>query len=179
MPLGNEPFSVKGFRYAAYADITLGTLGSWVAAPKYKTFTVNATLSEIRNTYNGGPGSAVNVVTGGTLTGTLAGVPIEFIAAVCGLTVVTTGTTPNVVKTLDFPMNSAPPLGVAEVLQDLGDGGQQIIRIEGIRFPPLLTLGATEQQWSNSEFSATVSGNTNINRLARIVQSEQRSGFPA
>jgi hypothetical protein len=161
MTIGNEPYGVVEFQIAPYTDASTGTAGTWVSAPKRKTFTVTPSTNVVTNTYNDGPGSSVTSLTGATLTGTLAGVPLAFIAAALGLTLTLSGTGASATQSISIPKAGAtPPLMAARWRQILVDenGQDQTVRVEGIRFPPALALTATESAHTNQEFSATVEG---------------------
>ena len=138
-------------------------------------------MDEVRNTWNDGPGSAIYVSDGGTLSGTLGGVPLEFIAVALGLTLTITGTGATAVKSLAIPPGLATPLLAARWRQLMGDanGEDQTVRYDGVRSPPAMTLGATEREWTNASFEASVSGLAEAGKYVTIEQRATASSFSA
>lgn len=167
--MGQKPYSIAEIRVAPYTNVTTGAVGTYVSMPRRKTATFEPTTDEITNEYDGGRDTIIRV-TGGTLSFSGAGVPLPFIAATLGLTIVTSGTGSTLVDKLDIPLSNVPPLMKAQFRKVTGDGGDMIEEYDGVRFQPVPGISGEANAWADSTFSASVDGLDVANKFTSISQ---------
>lgn len=174
--MGQKPLSVAEFQFAPYTNASTGTVGTWTSFPRRKTINYTADAELVENVYDGGRDRFYQAPSG-TLTGTFAGVPLAAIAAVLGLTLTVAGTGATLVETLDIPLTNVPPLGKARWRQVAGDGGDQTVTADGVRFSPAPSMPANANEWTDTTFSAVIDGNDATNKFIQIQQRATAAAF--